>query len=125
MPVHLDTSPTSPSLLTLHKTTSRDHYLLARSRAGLGDGYAVPEEVLLFNPEGEITEASFSNVAFWREEAWRTPKVESGGLGGVMRRWLIERGAWMEGTVRKADVVKGEFVLLSTGVRGAFAGIVV
>ncbi|KAL8280765.1 hypothetical protein RQP46_006769 [Phenoliferia psychrophenolica] len=125
MPVHLDPLPTDPSLFTSHKTTSRAHYLDSRARAGLGPGYAKQEEVILFNPADEVMEASISNVAFWRDGSWRTPRLQSGGLGGVMRRWALERGGWTEGTVRREDVKPGEYVLLSNALRGIFVGKVV
>ena len=54
-----------------------------------------------------------------------TPRLDSGGLGGVMRRWLLEQGAWSEGTVRKDDVRSGERVLLSNALRGVVMGEVV
>lgn len=122
MPVHLDSSPTPPSLFTSHKTTSRAHYLAARSRAGLA---SYDSEVLLWNPAGDVTEGSITNVAFWRAGRWVTPRLDSGGLGGVMRRWLLEQGAWSEGTVRKDDVRSGERVLLSNALRGVVVGEVV
>lgn len=120
--VHLDPLPTPPSPLTAYKTSSRAHYLAARARAGLGEGYSRPDEVLLFNRSDEASECTVSNIAFWREGAWITPREEAGGLRGVMRRWLIEQGRWKEGTVKRGEVVKGEWVLLSNGLRGCFVG---
>ncbi|ORY74753.1 aminotransferase [Leucosporidium creatinivorum] len=120
--VHLDPIPTPASPLTAYKTTSRDHYLASRLRVGHGKGYTSPHEVLLFNRSHEAMECSISNVAFWREGGWVTPREEAGGLRGVMRRWLIEQGRWKEGTVKRGDVVKGEWVLLSNGLKGCFVG---
>lgn len=120
--VHLDPIPTPPSPLTAFKTTSRDHYLASRLRVGLGKGYTSPHEVLLFNRSDEATECSISNIAFWREGEWITPREEAGGLPGVMRRWLMEQGRWKEGTVKRCEVVKGEWVLLSNGVKGCIIG---
>lgn len=91
----------------------------------MGETYAIPGEVVLWNPEGEVMECSISNVAFWRGGRWVTPDAASGGLGGVVRRWMWERGAYVEGKVRKSEVESGEWVLLSSGVRGVFVGKVV
>lgn len=120
--VHLDPIPTPPSPLTAFKTTSRDHYLASRLRVGLGKGYTTPREVLLFNRSDEAMECSIANIAFWREGEWVTPRKEAGGLRGVMRRWLIEQGRWKEGRVMRSEVVKGEWVLLSNGVKGCYVG---
>ncbi|KAM0748931.1 hypothetical protein T439DRAFT_327434 [Meredithblackwellia eburnea MCA 4105] len=125
MEVHLDPSPTPITPLTQFKTTSRDHYLESRSRAGLGLSFALPSEVVLHNPDGEMTECSFSNIAFWRNGGWVTPREASGGLPGVMRRWLLERDVWREGTVRLDEVTRGERVLLSNALRGVFVGVIV
>lgn len=120
MPLFLDPISTPPSLFTSHKTTSRELYLASRARLHLSAAYT--SEALLWNPAGEVTEGSITNVAFWRGTCWVTPRLESGGLGGVMRRWLVEQGEWTEGTVGKDSVRKGERVLLSNAVRGVFAG---
>ncbi|KAK4706106.1 hypothetical protein P7C70_g108, partial [Phenoliferia sp. Uapishka_3] len=123
MPVHIDPLFTLPSVYTSNKTTSRDHYLSARSRVSIEANYA--EEVLLWNGELEVMEGSITNLAFWRRGEWVTPEKESGGLPGVMRRWLLEKGAWKEGLVRRETVAKGEIVLLSNGLKGVFPGRVV
>jgi len=122
----LDAIPTPSSLFTQHKTTSRAHYLAARGRCGLGEKYDHLDEALLWthSPEGEdeITEASISNVAFFRSGRWVTPRQEAGGLRGIARRWLLEQGLWIEGLVRVAEVKEGEWVLGSNGLKGCFVG---
>lgn len=120
--VHLDTAATAASMLTRHKTTSRDHYLDARERAGLGRDYSSKDDVILFNEHDQTTETSISNIAFWRDGQWITPRVECGGLPGVMRRWLVEQGHWTEGVILKQDVRPGEIVLLSNGLKGCYPG---
>jgi len=76
-------------------------------------------EVLLFNPEGNITEGSVLTPYFYREGRWITPRVEeAGGQRGTSRRWALERGLCVEGLVEKRSVRVGERVWVSNGVRG-------
>ncbi|MFO7534134.1 MAG: aminodeoxychorismate synthase component I [Kiritimatiellia bacterium] len=76
--------PASPFLY--HKTTHRAFYEHARESRGKAD------DVLLWNPRGEITEATFANVIYEMDGAWFTPPVPCGLLGGVYRAELLERG---------------------------------
>lgn len=125
----LDTQATSPSVFTSTKTTRREHYDAARTRAGLQIGCPLTEyhDVLLWNPVGEIMETSIRNVAFWRSDGWVTPPSSTGCLTGVARRLLLERGIINEPSNRMAPLkteglVDGEWVLLFNAVRGAQLG---
>jgi branched-chain amino acid aminotransferase len=51
------------------------------------------DEVVITNLAGEITEAAVSNVYFVRQGVVLTPGLESGLLGGITRRLLIEKVA--------------------------------
>ncbi|KAJ7651680.1 hypothetical protein DFH06DRAFT_551033 [Mycena polygramma] len=67
MTLFVDTEPTPPSgLFTSTKTTERTVYNAARSRVGLPPLPSADADVLLYNPDEHITEASVSNVAFYR-----------------------------------------------------------
>lgn len=48
------------------------------------------DEVLMLNLQGEITEASTSNIAFVRDGSIHTPPLSAGILGGVTRALLME-----------------------------------
>jgi branched-chain amino acid aminotransferase len=67
------------------------------------------DEVVITNLAGEVTEAAVSNLFFVRHGVVLTPPRESGILGGITRRLLIERVApaagveVREGVVRPAD----------------------
>jgi branched-subunit amino acid aminotransferase/4-amino-4-deoxychorismate lyase len=113
--VSIDTQSTRSSPFTSFKTTSRAHYDAARERVGIKDR-TEPREVILYNDEGEVTEASFRNVSFWRDGVWISPPDSSGGLPGTVRRYLIEIGLVREGIVRKDDIQLGEWVMMSNGV---------
>ncbi|TDL17568.1 hypothetical protein BD410DRAFT_822616 [Rickenella mellea] len=113
--VHLDTQPTPSTLYTSFKTTFRAHYDSARTRASIFDR-TTPREVIMYNESSEITEGSLRNVAFWREGGWVTPSLDSGGLDGTVRRYLLEKGVLREERIMKDDVKPGEWVLLSNGI---------
>lgn len=120
--VSLDNEPTPRSPFTSYKTTVRDPYNAARERLKMEQNSS-PAEVILYNENGEITEGSLRNVAFWRDGSWVTPPRRSGGIGGIIRRWMIEQGRVRERVVKTNDLKHGEWVLLSNGVEGCSIGI--
>jgi len=123
--VHLDTKPTSPSVFTSTKTTHREAYNLARTRAGIpaiGVEPGTPSDVILFHPNGQVMETSIRNIAFWREDRWVTPSLQVGCLPGVARRLLIEEGKIVEGDILVTDLKVGEILLLFNAVEGTRLG---
>lgn len=119
--LYVDTEPTPTSRFTRTKTTRRTVYNTARARAGLtplptpSDAHI---DVLLYTPDGLITETSIRNVAFMRGGVWVTPCAESGCLPGVVRRLLLEEGRVVEGDIRKDEIQQDEVVLTFNGVEG-------
>lgn len=126
--VYVDTQATSPSGFTTHKTTARDDYTAARSRAGISSP-AETAEVLVVNPAGEIMEGSITTPYFRMRGssglAWFTPPLSSGGNDGTTRRYALTQGFCMEQTIGRAQLVDGEECWLSNGVRGFIRGVVV
>jgi 4-amino-4-deoxychorismate lyase len=124
--VYMDTEATQPSIFTQTKTTLRDVYDRAKKRhEQKGKQTSSDWDVLLYNQDGEVMEASIFNMAFYRSSAWVTPSLNTGCLAGVMRRWLLEKGRIIEdteGTLTKDTVQAGEWVLLFNGVRGCRLG---
>jgi len=125
--VHLDMQPTTPSVFTTHKTTYRTLYDDARSRGGISNTGPTQAEILLFNAEHEIMEASFSTPYFFRGTRWVTPPLSSGGNAGVTRRLALEDAAAVcePAVVKVEDIRDGELIWLSNAVRGFFQGIMV
>jgi 4-amino-4-deoxychorismate lyase len=125
--VVLDSRCTPSSLLTATKTTDRAHYDAARKRAGvppLGSA-GPPRDVLLYNTEGQVTETSICNVAFFRSAQWLTPHISTGCLPGVMRRWLLEQDYISEDVhaiLTAQNVIEDEVVLLFNGVQACQLG---
>jgi hypothetical protein len=119
-----DPASTEPSAFTSHKTTSRDMYNAARERAGIRDGMERKEVLICCSgaSEGEVMEGSLTSCYFWREGQWTTPRIEAGGQDGTTRRWALEKGLCVEGTVRMKSLREGEECWISNGVRGFSLG---
>ncbi len=49
------------------------------------------QEAILVNPEGHWLETTTGNLWGLKDGIWRTPPLESGILGGVMRSWILEQ----------------------------------
>jgi len=120
--VVVDTEPTSPSPFTTHKTTARTPYENARKRANITKSTADYGEVLLFNPDNEVMEASISTPYFYRAGRWVTPPLSSGGNAGVTRRVALESCLCAEEIVKVDSLRDGETVWISNGVRGFIMG---
>jgi para-aminobenzoate synthetase / 4-amino-4-deoxychorismate lyase len=91
--------PVDPNNVFLyHKTTHRCIYTQAQQ--------ARPdaEDVLLWNPQGEITESCIGNlVAEWQGQLY-TPPVDCGLLAGTYRQWLLHQGKLQERVIRLDDL---------------------
>jgi para-aminobenzoate synthetase/4-amino-4-deoxychorismate lyase len=111
--VALAPRPIDPSDCFLyHKTTHRQAYDEARA--------AVPEseDVLLWNPRGEITESCAANVVVEVNGRPLTPPIASGLLGGTYRRHLLDRGEITEGVVTREELLASPRVWLINSVAG-------
>jgi 4-amino-4-deoxychorismate lyase len=64
--------------------------------------------VILFNPSGEVTETTISNIAFRfssdSSSPYITPRTSCGILEGVQRAELLEKGEIIEEVVRVEEV---------------------
>jgi len=110
--VGLATTPVDPASRWLyHKTTRRQLYDEARrSRPDCDD-------VLLWNPRGELTEACLANVVVELPEGACTPPVPCGLLAGTLRRHLLETGRIRERVIHVEEAV-GRSLYLINSVQG-------
>ena len=124
--IYIDTLPTPSSIFTSTKTTNRPHYAAARRRVNLGPMPTPSDshlDVVLFTPDGQLTETSIRNIAFNRNGVWGTPIASSSGcLPGTIRRLLMDQGKLVEGEINKEDVVEGELVMTSNSAEGCVLG---
>ena len=102
--------PENPFLY--HKTTRREVYERAlHSVAGCDD-------VLLWNPDGHITETSIANVVVDIGGERITPALSCGLLGGTYRQWLLDRGEVREGRIHMDELPQVRGLYLINSVRG-------
>ena len=95
-----------------HKTTRRQVYEQALAgRPGF-------DEVILWNEEGEVTEATIANVVVRAGDGYWTPPVTSGLLPGTFRAELLERGTIRERRVTVEELRGAKEVWLINSVRG-------
>lgn len=97
--VRLAAAPIDPADRFLyHKTTRRAAYEQAKS--GVGDC----DDVLLWNPAGELTESTIATIVVERDGQLLTPPVRCGLLPGTYRAELLEQGKIKEGVIAVADI---------------------
>ena len=97
-----------------YKTTARAHY----DRAVGWAAYVGVDEPILLNARGEVMEGARTSVWLREGDAWITPPLASGGLGGVARAvWLAEPGA-RDSVVTPERLAVADAVWLCNAVRG-------
>jgi para-aminobenzoate synthetase / 4-amino-4-deoxychorismate lyase len=95
--------PVAPEDFRLrHKTSDRAFYDNARRQAGSA------EEVVFIDPQGYLTEGSFTSLFVRRGDIWVTPPLTRGSLPSVLRAEMIADGSAIEGDLTPADLA-GEF----------------
>lgn len=104
---------------TTYKTWDRLCYDRARDSAGIVT-YDERREVMLYNDDEEVMDASITTPYFFRNGIWTTPRADSGGQQGTTRRWALERGLCVESIISTQDLHNGEVIWLSNAVRGYF-----
>ncbi|ODQ67267.1 hypothetical protein NADFUDRAFT_49704 [Nadsonia fulvescens var. elongata DSM 6958] len=119
--VKVDSDFSMASFNTMFKTTARETYNAARARC-LDPMDPSPQEVIIYNGQGEIMEGSISNIAFWRNGEWVTPLLTTGCLCGVMRHDLLMKDYIKEEDVHLNTLKQGEQVLLFNGIQGVVKG---
>jgi 4-amino-4-deoxychorismate lyase len=70
---------------------------------------------ILIVKQGKITDTSFANVLFFRENVWITPAEPL--LKGTMRASLLDRGMIVEDEVRTADLKNFSQIMLINALR--------
>jgi len=86
-----------------HKTSDRAFYDAARKGSGAF-------EVVFTDPEGRITEGSFTNIFIERDDILLTPPLTNGLLGGILRNELIAQGRAREAELRAENLSQPFFI---------------
>jgi para-aminobenzoate synthetase/4-amino-4-deoxychorismate lyase len=94
-----------------HKTSDRGFYQAARVLGAF--------ETVFLDPEGFVTEGSFTSVFVRKSGTLLTPKLGRGLLPGILRERLIEEGRAREAELRLEDLA-GTFYI-GNAVRGLIA----
>jgi para-aminobenzoate synthetase/4-amino-4-deoxychorismate lyase len=95
-----------------HKTTRRALY--ERTLAAQPD----VDDVILWNPAGEVTETCVGNLVVERDGKRLTPPLSSGLLPGTFRAHLLATHAIAEAPIRVDDLPEAQAVHLINSVRG-------
>jgi len=104
--------PTPMPAHVCHKTTDRRAYDLAKSEV---TGF---HEALLWDADGQVTEATIANVVADIGGNLVTPGVDQGLLPGVFRQHLLNAGVVKEGHLSKSDLLAADALFLVNSVRG-------
>jgi para-aminobenzoate synthetase / 4-amino-4-deoxychorismate lyase len=109
--VAVASDPIDPQSVWLyHKTTHRVLYDTARRQASDHD------DVILWNPSHEVTEATTANVVVEMQGTLVTPPASCGLLAGTFRAELLARGAIQERVVTLDDLRSASRVWLINSV---------
>jgi para-aminobenzoate synthetase / 4-amino-4-deoxychorismate lyase len=106
--------PTDPFLF--HKTTNRTQQDRQRSPAY--------DEIVMWNPAGQITEAITANIVVDLDGRAVTPPVACGLLAGTMRAELLAAGEIAEAPITVDQVLAARRIWLVNSVRGWREGFV-
>lgn len=95
------------------KTSIRDMYNEGYEYAK-SKGY---DEVIFMNNKDQITEGSFTNIFYKKDDNWYTPALECGLLNGIYRKYWLENGA-QEKITTLDDLLNADEIVLTNSVRG-------
>jgi len=95
-----------------HKTTRRTLYETVRDETSDCD------ETILWNAQGEVTEACNANLVIEIGGESLTPPLECGLLAGTLRKRLLKEGRIIEKVVLLDDLPKADTIWLINSVRG-------
>jgi para-aminobenzoate synthetase / 4-amino-4-deoxychorismate lyase len=99
-----------------HKTTRRSAYTQAKMSVSDCD------DVLLWNPDGYVTETTIANVVVRFGNELLTPPTRSGLLAGTFRQQLLRQGIIRERNIHRDDLSTNQPVMLINSVRGWYTG---
>ncbi|MGE4159672.1 MAG: aminotransferase class IV [Planctomycetota bacterium] len=101
----------------------------AKTLSGLPRVLAAPpvgREWVMVNEGGQVTEATMSNIFWWKSGSWQTPAITPSLLSGLTRQRVIQLAhsmglAMEEGTYTVEELRQAEEVMLTGSVAGLVA----
>jgi para-aminobenzoate synthetase/4-amino-4-deoxychorismate lyase len=91
-----------------HKTTQRLVYQPAAQQAEMQN----VDDVIMFNENGEITEAVIANVVIQKNNVFYTPPLHCGLLNGTFRQYLLQHKKIEEKTLFPEDLQQADGLFL-------------
>lgn len=104
----------SKNIFFYHKTTNRKEYdnlMLVCKEMKVDD-------CILFDTNGNILETCIRNLFYKQNGTWYTPSLDTGGLPGVFREYLLKKLWVKEKVSTKDDLVHASAILTGNSVRG-------
>ncbi|MDJ1176395.1 aminodeoxychorismate synthase component I [Roseofilum capinflatum] len=102
----------SSSIWLYHKTTHRQIY--TQASAAVTDC----DDVLLWNENHQMTEATIANIVLHWQGKWITPPLSCGLLPGTVRAWLLDRHLIHEHPITLDMITPSSTLYLINSVRG-------
>ena len=105
----------STDMLLRHKTSRRAAYDAARAEFT----HQQADEVILLNERGELCEGAITSLfADFGDGPLKTPALQCGLLGGVLRGEMIEKGEAMETVLMRDDLQDAKTLWVGNSLRG-------
>lgn len=76
------------------------------------------DDALLVNTNGNIIEATSSNIFWFKNGQWFTPPLSDGCVKGIMREVFMEQNAVVEKSCSIKDLVQAEKKVLTNAIQG-------
>ncbi len=102
----------SNNVFLYHKTTNRQVYDYARSKAD-----SKVDDIILYNQKGEVTESTISNIIIEKNGQKFTPPVSCGLLPGTYRDFMLSSGKVKEKIITIRELQDADDILLVNSVR--------
>ncbi len=109
-PITLIIDPIPTNCQTVHKTSDRTFYTGATDRCRKHLDQHPSSDVLLHNPDGNLTETCIYSIAVQYTERgpWFTPPLKDGLLDGCARRYFLDQGMLKERSIPLNDLTPTE-----------------
>lgn len=109
-----DTTLASQPRLAGLKHGNRLEQVLAAIEVQAADAH----EGLMCDGAGQVIAATSANVFAWMDGGWLTPGLDTCGVAGVMREWVLAQSNAHVTTFMPADIEAADAVFLCNAVRG-------